>query len=471
MERATRRQRPSRVRLHPASKLLERLKTWLAVPYNDRMSLKVIVNVVFAAMLCAVVVAQTGRTVRHHKIPVEDSSLPPELVQAEAAIEKKDYASAEPLLKKVVERDAANYQAWFDLGFVYNALGQAENSISAYRKAVAAKPDVFESNLNLGLMLAKAKQPDAAQYLRAATRLKPSDHVEEGQERAWLSLAHVLESSQAEEAIAAYQKAAALQPKDPEPHLSAGPLLEKSNHFAEAEEEYKQALALEPNSTDALIGMANIYMRGARFGDAVSTLRKLVSLHPDYAAGHIQLGRVLAADGKNDEAIGEFQAGLKLAPNDVEAQNDLAEIYAKAGKYDQALPLYQSLLSANPNDPGLHHSMGQAYMKQQKFAEAEREFFAAVNLKHDLAAAYGDLAFAASENKDYPTTLKALDIRAKFLAETPITYFLRATAYDHRRANKEAAANYHLFLQAANGQYPDQEWQAKHRLIAIEPKK
>jgi hypothetical protein len=39
------------------------------------------------------------------------------------------------------------------------------------------------------------------------------------------------------------------------------------------------------------------------------------------------------------------------------------------------------------------------------------------------------------------------------------------------RAYKEAALNYHHFLDTANGQFPDQEWQARHRLTAIEPKK
>jgi hypothetical protein len=48
---------------------------------------------------------------------------------------------------------------------------------------------------------------------------------------------------------------------------------------------------------------------------------------------------------------------------------------------------------------------------------------------------------------------------------------MRASAYDHLRDFKQAAANYHLFLNTASGKYPDQEWQAKHRLIAIEPKK
>jgi len=95
----------------------------------------------------------------------------------------------------------------------------------------------------------------------------------------------------------------------------------------------------------------------------------------------------------------------------------------------------------------------------------------AVKLKPDFGSAYGDLAFAAGENKDYVLAVKALDARSKLLPEIPITYFLRASAYDHLKDVKKAAVNYHLFLQAANGKYPEQEWQAKHRLIALEPKK
>ncbi len=162
----------------------------LAAPGRGRPGLRgLCLALVFCLAIAQVIsAAQTGKAVRHHKVAVEDPSSPPELTQAESAIEKKDYATAEPLLKKVVERDGNNYAAWFDLGFLYNALGQSEDSISAYRKSVAAKPDVFESNLNLGLMLARAGQPDAEQFLRAATKLKPTAHEAEGRARAWLSL-------------------------------------------------------------------------------------------------------------------------------------------------------------------------------------------------------------------------------------------------------------------------------------------
>src|SRR2546429_7179996 len=65
----------------------------------------------------------SSRSIRRTRV-VEEGSQPPELAQAEASIQKQDYAAAEPLLRKVVEHDPANYVAWFDLGFVQNGLGK-----------------------------------------------------------------------------------------------------------------------------------------------------------------------------------------------------------------------------------------------------------------------------------------------------------------------------------------------------------
>ena len=407
----------------------------------------------------------------HHVTIAEEEAPSPELTKAEASIQKQNFTEAESLLKKVVETDSANYVAWFDLGFVENALGHRDDSVAAYRKSVAAKPDVFESNLNLGLQMAKSGSPDAEQFLRAATKLTPTTHIAEGKARAWLSLGHVLEATKPEEAVAAYAEAAKLQPKDPEPHLSRGLLFEKQSRFADAEQEYKDAIALDPASSDAATGLANIYMQGRRFPEAEAMLRKIVAERPQEAAPHIQLGRVLAAQEKNDAAIEEMQTGVKPAPNDASLQRDLADLYTQAGKSQQAEPLYRTMVAAHPDDAELRQALGQSLLRQKKFPEAQQEFLAAVKLKPDLGTAYGDLAFAASENKDFGLTIKALDARAKLLPEIPITYFLRASAYDNLKDVKKAAANYHLFLQAANGKYPDQEWQAKHRLIALEPKK
>ncbi len=430
------------------------------------------------ATLCATASAQTsaspvlqsGSTVRHHKIAVDDPSFPPELLHAEEDIEKKDYSDAEPLLKQVIDRDPKNYQAWFDLGFLCNAMGRPEDSIAAYRKSVEAKPDVFESNLNLGLMLAKSNQPDAEKYLRAATRLKPSENAPQNQELAWMALGRLLQSNDPQQALAAYRSAGVLTPNDPEPHLASAPLYEQQNQFAEAEHEYQQVLAIDPKSVPALIGVAKIYARGNRFTEAGDLLRQVVAQNPNSASAQAALAQVLAADGKMDAAISEFQATLKLNPGDQQSQAELARLYSTAGRAADAQALYKSLLAANPNEAGLHHALGQAYMKQHNFQAAQQEFLTAVRLKPDLGPAYGDLAAAANENKNYDLSIKALDIRAQIMGEMPIGYFLRATAYDHLRDYKKAAANYHSFLKTSHGQYPDQEWQARHRLITIEPK-
>jgi Flp pilus assembly protein TadD len=444
-----------------------------------------ILLIVLTAWLPVCAPAQTHTTVRHYKERIDDT--PPEIAQAEDAIQKNDFAAAETLLKKAIDTDARNYQAWFDLGFVLNRLGRTEESVHAYRQSVAAKPDVFESNLNLGLMLVRSNNPDAEQFLRAATGLKPTAHIEEGQARAWLALAHWLENTRPEDALQAYRKASELTPKDPEPHLSAGLLHERRNEFSDAETEYKEVLALDPRpadaqadrshtndtaTTEAAIGLTNIYMKSNRLSDAEPLLRKLAGDRAGDSAVHLQLGRVLNAEGKKDEAITEFQTVLKLAPVDSDAQRELADLYSSAGKNDLAETAYRALVATQPKDPELHRGLGRALLLQKKFPEAEQEFLTALRLKRDWPEVYVDLAFAASENKNYELTVRALNGRAMLNGEMPpICYFLRASAYDHLRDYKQAAVDYHQFLVVANGKYPDQEWQARHRLIAIEPKK
>jgi tetratricopeptide (TPR) repeat protein len=464
-----------KVRFAPPGLDTPRMKRW----FTNAVLVLLTAWVLMACLADSALAQQTHTTVRHYRERIDNT--PPEIAQAEDAIQKSDFAAAEPLLKKAIEKDPKNYQAWFDLGFVLNRLGRTEDSIHAYRQSVAAKPDVFESNLNLGLMLVRVNNPDGEQFLRAATGLKPTAHVEEGQARAWIALAHSLENAKPEDALQAYRKASELTPKDPEPHLSAGLLHERRNEFSDAEAEYKQVLTLDPKTADphnidpattqAAIGLTNIYMKSNRLDDAEPLLRKLAAERADDSGIHLQLGRVLEAEGKNDEALTEFQTVVKLAPADSDAQRELADLLVQAKKFPDAERIYRDLVSAHQSDAELHGQLGEVLLKERKFADAQQEFMATIKLKPDLGLAYGSLAVAANENQNYPLTIKALELRAKLLPETPVSYFLRATALDHLQDYKQAGQYYHLFLDAANGKYPDEEWKARHRLVWIESKK
>ena len=421
------------------------------------------------ACVGSIVAQESKPTVRHRRVEVVGASAA--IARGEAAIDSKDYAAAEQALNQAVKLEPNNYRAWFDLGFVYTALNRDTDAIAAYRNSVATDPTVFESNLNLGLMLARTNHPDAVKYLRAATELKPTAKAEEGLYRAWISLGHVLESTDPKQAVAAFRKASELKPSLVEPHYLAAAAAEKSNDLPTAEQEYKAAAELDPKSSDAVAGLANIYLQSKRLPEAESALRQYLALDPENAKAHLQLGRVLAAQKKNEDAQSEFERALRYSPSDAAASRELALLYVDNKQFAKAEPLFRAALQKDPRDAELHHRLAFVLIEQRKFEEAQNESLLAVNLKPDFGIAYGDLAFAASQNKNYPLALKALDARAKFLPEIPSTLFLRAIAYDHLGARKEAAASYHQFLAAANGQFPDQEWQARHRLIAIEPKK
>jgi len=422
------------------------------------------------AGLFPVFAQQTGQTVRHHREAVVDPAQA--LVdQAESAIEKKDYPAAEKSLQEATSKDPKNFRAWYDLGFLYNATDRPSEAIEAYRKSVEANSQVFESNLNLGLLLERKADPQAAKYLAAAITLKPASHPEKSLSQAYLSLGHVLEKTSPEEALTSYRKASELQPSDAEPHLEAAILLEQQRNLTAASQEFQKALDLDANNRDALAGLVNTYSRSGQLPQAEALLRRMTTSEPQNATLHIQLGRVLAAQKKNDDAIAELTKGLDLAPGDAAANRELIQLLLDEKKYPEAIVRFKPAIQANPSDPDLHYLLGTAYLRNKNFPEAQAELLQAVKLKSDFGRAYNDLAFAASENKNFKLCAMALDVRAKYLPETPFTYFLRATALDHLHDWPDAITNYEKFLSVAEGKYPDQEWQAKHRLIAIDPKR
>ena len=402
-----------------------------------------------------------------------DPDYTPALADAETALDKKNYARAEKLLKQVLAENSKNPRAWFYLGSVYAATDRKAEAIGALEKSVALKPKVFESNLNLGLLLASAgKNEQAANHLRTATQLKPSNRKTADQEvaYAWISLGRLQEADPAA-ALEAFAQASRLTPKSPEPHLEAAQLLEKQKKYGEAEREYQQALGLRPKSTEALAGLVNVYVEQKRFPDAEATLREYIAADPSNLAAQKQLGRIYAALGRHDEAIAVFTKVLTISPADGEAKRELADMAANARKYDVAEKIYRELVQATPRDAGTHLGLGTALMKQRKFPEAEAELLQAVKLDPKLGEGYGNLAIVAAENKHYELALKALDARGQFLPEDATTYYLRATCFDHLKAFPQASENYRKFLELAEGKFPTQEWQARHRLIAIEPKK
>jgi tetratricopeptide (TPR) repeat protein len=427
---------------------------------------KVIATTVLAS--CAMFAAAQTRPPQkaHPPAPTEDHAADA-LKDAESLLQKQQYSQAEEKLQTLVATQAGNPQAWFDLGFAQSHQGKNAEAIAAYKKATQLDPKWFEAQQNLGLALAKSGDfPATAAALKIAVTLKPTIGGPQALAGAWLLLAQVTEESQPQEALTAYQKAAELDPANPEAQLGIARMAERSGNAAAAEQQYLKLA--EAGNNDSIEQLVSLYLRQKRFADAESWLHKYISANPENAAAQLQLGKLLAAEGKPQEAIAALEPIYKATP-DPKIAGVLASLYLETKQYPIAASLLRGLIAQSPADAQLYLDYGSALMHQFKYPEAQTVLLRAVQLKPDLVEAYFDLGYAAEQNKNYELTLRALDARAKLQAETPATLFLRATAYDNLRMYKPAAANYKLFLAAAGGKFPDQEFQARHRLKAILP--
>ena len=143
---------------------------------------------------------------------------------------------------------------------------------------------------------------------------------------------------------------------------------------------------------------------------------------------------------------------------------------AEAGQLPESDQLYTQLIAAHPVDSGLYTARGENLIRQQKNAEALGDFTRATEIDATNGEAWSGMAFAASKTGQPSIALHGLTMRSKYLPENASTYFLWATSYDTLHDRKAAISYYHQFLEAAAGKFPDQEWQARQRLLLLEKK-
>jgi Flp pilus assembly protein TadD len=194
-------------------------------------------------------------------------------------------------------------------------------------------------------------------------------------------------------------------------------------------------------------------------------LKSALARDPRDPALNAQLATALLAEGKNDEALSVLETLQQLEPGNASVDQMLADAYGQAGRPEKAEPIYARMALADPGNEEILAAQGENLVRERLYPQAQEVLERAV--KPDDGDAWSGLAFAASQNKQYQAALQALSMRAKYLPETPAIYFLWATAYDNLHLSKSAQEYYHKFLAAAGGKFPDQEWQAKHRLVAL----
>jgi predicted Zn-dependent protease len=398
-------------------------------------------------------------------------SVSSQVLDAEAAIGKSDWNVANAKLNPWLATHPADARALFDAGYVADAQNRLDDAASLYRRAVEANPRSFEAHLSLGLLLARqGKLAEARPELGAATTLDPGDAGPALKARAWRALAQIDRTTNAIEASNDLLEALKLSPETPADTLLAASLAEAAGQYDAAEAAYRRVLEKDPRSAPANAGLAHLLIARKEFPEAETLLRTALEQLPGDPALTAQLATVLVAQNKA-EALPLLEKLHNAHPSDPAITGMLAAVLADAGDPASSDRLYVGLLAASPNDPVLLIDHGQNLIRQLKYSEAFAVFDKVTQLDPANADGWSGLAFAASKTKQPSITLRALAMRSKYLPELPSTYFLWATSYDSLHERAEAISYYHHFLDASAGKFPDQEWQARQRLLVLENKK
>jgi len=389
----------------------------------------------------------------------------------ESAIEAKNYTLASGTLDIYLSAHPTDARALFDRGFVEDAQGHTDAAEAWYRKAVAADPKQFEARLALGLILASkgdaASERAAIEQLQAAVQLDPNPPSPTAKAQADRALARLIRTSDPTGARDALVEAIRLTSETPSDTILAAEIAEAAGDLDIAEQEYRQALRNSPESSDASAGLAHLLIAEKRYADAQPLVESALHRDPDDPALNAQLAAILNANGKPADALALLEKLHKLQPEGGAVSRMLADADFQAGKLDEADALYVQLLTQTPSDPDLLDAHGQILIRQRRYADAIAAFRTAVGVRPDDVDAWSGIAFADSEAHEYQDELASLSMRSKYAPETAATLFLWATAYDNLHQSRSAAEYYHRFLAAAQGKFPDQEWQAKHRLTAL----
>ncbi|MGO9336452.1 MAG: tetratricopeptide repeat protein [Terracidiphilus sp.] len=232
-------------------------------------------------------------------------------------------------------------EAYANLGLVYYAHGEFENSAKAFASAEKLRPGMRGVSLWLGIDEVRLNHPaEGVTHLREAIRLAPKEKLAQS----WLGTA-LWDSGQMDAALIQLRKAAAQFPDDPDLLFALGEaygkaarqqseqLLEDSagtaisdriyastyaaeHDWTKAEGHLRRAIERDPHSIDARLELAEVLSEQARLPVAREQLGQAEALAPRSAAVLARKGELLILIGQQAEGLTEIARAMEAGRNE-----------------------------------------------------------------------------------------------------------------------------------------------------------
>jgi len=376
------------------------------------------------------------------------------------ALDAGKFQQAAEAFQKAIAADPSDYGAHFNLALAYGFLHRDAEGIAEYRRTLELKPNLYEAELNCGILLLRQKDaPAAVSLLQDAATQKPREY----RPRFFLAEAQ-LESGSLDEALAGYRLALEIDPKSGGAELGIGRALARQQNLADAEPHYRQAAALDPKLRPWLLELAGLYEKNHQPAPAIALYREF----PDDPGVQSHLGQLMLDNQQYADAIPRLEEAYAKEPSQANGVA-LALAYLFANQLPKALPLMRKAAEAEPGNFDVVMMYARGLRDSRDFPAAAAQFQAALKLKPDDAAGWSDLGGTLHMQGDLPNALAAFEKARALGQDTAGNCFLRAIILDKMHHAKPALIKpaleaYQQFLAMSQGKNPDREFQARQRV-------
>jgi tetratricopeptide (TPR) repeat protein len=112
---------------------------------------------------------------------------------------------------------------------------------------------------------------------------------------------------------------------------------------------YQKAAEIDPTSAGALVNLGTVYFNARDWSRAEQFYRKAVEVDPEYALAHFNLGNLYDERGDRSAALHHYLAALRIHPRYADAHYNIALLYQAMGQALKAVRHWKAYLSMDPN--------------------------------------------------------------------------------------------------------------------------
>ncbi len=335
-------------------------------------------------------------------------------------------------------RKAGRAETLLESGLRQFQQGQIEHARLSCEQALELSPRNPDVLHLLGVIaLQRGDHAAAVEKLRQAVAIEP-DHPAY---QANLAYGYV-GLKRLPEALAAFERAARLDPNDPELLVGAGNCLGMLGKTAEAEAVFRRLCGRHPEYALGWFNLANALKDQERYEEAHDLYLRVTQLEPQFAEAHCNLGVALHKLGRFEEAERAFRACLARKAEFIPAYVSLAITLNSLRRHPEAEALCREALAREPGQKNVWPVLGRALTGQGRWGEAVRCYEQAVRDYPESSDAFGDLGDVLARTGKLREAWRAFDRAFDIGGVAPHVYYAKAAALFSAGRIAEGAAAY-----------------------------